>query len=100
MGVVKDLQASRMASQLAFGLDGIATARDPGPSADTPYETVAPMLPRSLAEACDALDGSAVARSIFTDGFVDYLLRLKRAEIARFEAEVTEWEHREYFELF
>ena len=89
-----------MAAQLAFGLDGIERGLDPGPSADTPYETTAAMLPRSLAEACDALDASAAARAIFTDGFVDYLLCLKRAEIARFEAEVTEWEHREYFELF
>ena len=89
-----------MASQLAFGLDGIAQARDPGPPADTPYETVAPALPRSLAEACDALDQSATARDLLGSGFIDYLLRIKRAEIARFEAEVTEWEQREYFELF
>lgn len=89
-----------LASQLAFGLDGISAKRDPGPSADTPYETAAPMLPRSLAEAVGALDANAVARQAFGSGFIDYLLRIKRAEIARFEAEVTEWEHREYFELF
>jgi len=89
-----------MASQLAFGLDGIAGQRDPGPSADTPYEAQAPLLPRSLGEALAALDESTVARARFGDAFVDYLIRLKRAEIARFEAEVTEWEHREYFELF
>lgn len=89
-----------LASQLAFGLDGIAQQRDPGPSADTPYETQAPMLPRSLAEAVEALDASEVARQQFGSGFIDYLLRIKRAEIARFEAEVTAWEHREYFELF
>ncbi len=89
-----------LASQLAFGLDGIAAAREPGPSADTPYETSAPPLPRSLAEALDALAASAVARARFGSDFIDYLLRIKRAEIARFEAEVTEWEHREYFELF
>lgn len=89
-----------MASQLAFGLDGIAQKRDPGPSADTPYETTAPMLPRSLGEALDALAQNEVAAATFGPGFIDYLLRLKRAEIARFEAEVSEWEHREYFELF
>ncbi|MDB5375875.1 MAG: glutamine synthetase, partial [Rubritepida sp.] len=89
-----------MASQLAFGLDGLAEKRDPGPSADTPYEAQAPMLPRSLGEALDALEASEVARARFGDAFVDYLIRLKRTEIARFEAEVTEWEHREYFELF
>jgi glutamine synthetase len=89
-----------LASQLALGLDGISAKRDPGPSADTPYETAAPMLPRSLAEAVNALDANEVARQAFGSGFIDYLLRIKRAEIARFEAEVTAWEQREYFELF
>jgi len=32
--------------------------------------------------------------------FIDYYLRIKEAEIARFQSEVTEWEQREYFELF
>jgi glutamine synthetase len=89
-----------MASQLAFGLDGIARRLDPGPPADTPYETKAPALPRNLAEALDALERSTVAREAFGEAFIAYYLRLKRAEIARFEAEVSEWEHREYFELF
>jgi glutamine synthetase len=41
-----------------------------------------------------------VARAGFGADFVDYYCRLKRAEIARFEAEVSEWEQREYFDLF
>ncbi|MBU8539380.1 glutamine synthetase family protein [Falsiroseomonas tokyonensis] len=89
-----------LASQLAYGLEGIVAQRDPGPPADTPYETEAPLLPRSLAEAVTALEESATARAAFGDIFVDYYARLKRAEIARFEAEVSDWEHREYFELF
>ncbi len=89
-----------MASQLLFGLDGITHQRDPGPPADTPYETKAEALPRSLAEAVDALEANVVARAGFGAGFVDYYCRLKRAEIARFEAEVSEWEQREYFDLF
>ncbi|MDO9502859.1 glutamine synthetase family protein [Falsiroseomonas sp.] len=89
-----------LASQLAYGLEGIAARRDPGPPADTPYETDAPLLPRSLAEAVAALEESAAARAAFGETFVNYFARLKRAEIARFEAEVSEWEHREYFELF
>lgn len=87
-------------SQLAFGLEGIAQARDPGPSADTPYETQAAPLPRNLEQALLALEASTAARQAFGDDFVDYYLRLKRAEIARFEAEVSEWEQREYFELY
>ena len=36
----------------------------------------------------------------FGKNFIDYYLRIKEAEIARYKAEVTEWEQREYFELF
>ena len=32
-------------------------------------------------------------------GFVDYYCHIKEAEIARFNLEVSEWEHREYFDL-
>src|SRR3984893_16268790 len=39
-----------IASQIYAGLDGIAQRRDPGPSADTPYETKAPMLPNDLGQ--------------------------------------------------
>lgn len=89
-----------MASQLAFGLDGIAQRSDPGPPADTPYETKADPLPRSLGEALAALEADAVARDAFGAGFIEYFCRIKRAEIARFDAEVSEWEQREYFDLF
>ena len=89
-----------MASQIIAGLDGMMRKLEPGPSADTPYETEAEFLPKSLPEALDALRGSACFRAGFGDAFVDYYLRIKEFEIARFQSEVTEWEHREYFELF
>ena len=89
-----------MASQIVSGLDGIDRALQPPPSADTPYETEAPALPGSLDEALVALDRSACLRAGFTDGFIDYWLHLKRAELARFNAEVSEWEQREYFSIF
>src|SRR3954454_5567789 len=44
-----------MASQIYAGLDGIAQRLDPGPSADTPYEADAPLLPKDLGEAITAL---------------------------------------------
>ena len=43
---------------------------------------------------------SACFRTSLGDAFVDYYIRIKEFEIARFQQEVTEWEHREYFELF
>jgi glutamine synthetase len=89
-----------MASQIVCGLDGVARQLDPGPSADTPYETKADPLPASLSEALDALRGNTCFRQGFGEGFVNYYLRIKDAEIARFQAEVTDWEQREYFELF
>jgi glutamine synthetase len=89
-----------MASQILTGLDGIDRALPPPPSADKPYETDAPALPRSLEEALAALEGNACLRAGFGDGFVEYWLHLKRAELARFNAEVSEWEQREYFSIF
>jgi len=89
-----------MASQIVSGLDGIDRKLYPGPSADTPYDTTAPALPRSLPEALAALRDDKALRAGFGDFFVDYYLRLKQAEIDRFEAEVSDWEQREYFSLF
>lgn len=96
-----------MASQIHAGLDGVARKLDPGPSADTPYEVSAEPLPKSLAEALDALKGSACFREGFGDVFVDYFLAIKQAELARFDAaskgedqsDVTDWEHKEYFDM-
>jgi glutamine synthetase len=89
-----------MASQILSGLDGVDRKLDPGPSADAPYETKADLLPKSLREAVSALDDDPFFRQAFGAAFVDYYVHIKNAEIARFEAEVSDWEHREYFEMF
>jgi len=89
-----------LASQAVSGCDGIRRDLDPGPAADVPYETPAPTLPRTLTEALAALRADEMLVKGMGDGFVDYFCRIKEAEIQRFNAEVTEWEHREYFELF
>ena len=89
-----------MASQVLAGLDGIARRLDPGPSADAPYEAKAEPLPKSLTEAVAALRGDAFFREALGAAFVDYLLTIKDAETARFQAEVTDWEQREYFEMY
>jgi glutamine synthetase len=88
------------ASQICAGLDGIERKLDPGPSADTPYEAKAEPLPRSLGEALEHLRADACLRDGLGSAFVDYFCRIKEAELARFNLEVTEWEHREYFEVF
>jgi len=89
-----------MASQIFTGLDGMERMLDPGPSADTPYEAKAQLLPKSLEEALNALRQDSCLIEGFGRNFVDYFIRIKEFEIARYQSEVSEWEHREYFELF
>ena len=89
-----------MASQIASGLDGIDRQLDPGSPEISPYESDKPKLPASLMEAVDALDSSDHFRQRFGDPFVDYMVALKRHEIGRFLAYVTDWEQREYFEIY
>ncbi|GAB2891196.1 glutamine synthetase family protein [Paraburkholderia jirisanensis] len=87
-------------SQVLSGLDGIARGIELPPSADMPYETQAPALPRTLADAIDALRTDECLREGFGSAFIDYFCTLKEAEINRFNLEVTEWEHHEYFDMF
>jgi glutamine synthetase len=98
-----------MASQIYAGLDGIDRQLDPGPSADAPYRNSAESLPAALAEALAALRTNLCFRAGFGEAFVSYYAHIKEAEIARSrkeatheteQMEVTEWEHREYFDLF
>jgi glutamine synthetase len=88
-----------MAAQIACGLDGMDRALDPGPPANAPYENGGALLPRSLMEAIPLLQENACLGAAFGPFFIDYFARLKQAEIDRFQSEVTEWEHGEYFEL-
>ena len=89
-----------MASQILSGLAGIEGKLQPATASDTPYEAQAEPLPRTLMEALDALRGNALYEKEFGKLFVDYILKIKDAEVARFMSEVTDWEHKEYFEMF
>ena len=51
-------------------------------------------------DAMTAFRGSALYRGVLGDGFVDYLLAIKEGEVSRYLTEVTDWEQREYFEIF
>jgi glutamine synthetase len=91
------------ASQIFAGLDGMARKLEPPPSADlsttSAYDTGEP-LPRTLYEALNALQDNEYLGLAFGKTFVDYYLSLKRFELARFELEVSEWEQREYFDIY
>lgn len=89
-----------LASQIFSGLDGIRHKLDPGPSADTPYDSAAEKLPRSLSDALSALKVDDVLTESMGLHFIEYYCHIKNAEIDRFNLEVSEWEHREYFDLF
>lgn len=89
-----------LASQIFSGLDGMHRELDPGPSADAPYETAAQPLPRSLSDALAALKADSHLVERLGSQFVDYYCHIKEAEIARFNLEVSEWEHREYFDMY
>lgn len=88
-----------MASQIAAGLDGIATGAEPGPCVDDPYGADVPLLPKSLMQAIAALREDRCFHEAFGDQFVDYYIQLKEFEIDRFLSAVTDWEQREYLAL-
>ena len=90
-----------MASQIHAGLDGMERAEDPGDPLGDPYGQLGKaLMPASLMESIDALQTSEVFRQGFGDEFIDYFISMKRHEIARFLAHVTDWEQQEYFEPF
>jgi len=104
-----------MASQIISGLDGITNHLDPGPSEDVPYAALGrAILPVSLPEALAALKQDSLFEKKFGAEVVEFIVRLKESELGRFNKylesagltleesrdRVTEWEQREYFELF
>ena len=101
-----------MAANLAAGLDGIRRKLEPPPPVEAdPYAEEATMLPTSLSGAVGALVEDQFFRGAFGDVMVDYLVQMKRAELARYEAaiaqdppadgqDISDWEMREYFEFF
>jgi glutamine synthetase len=93
-----------MAAVLAAGLIGIEQRIDPGAPSQYGLPVEAnpdnPMLPMHLWESLAALDQSSEVRSILGDEFVDIYLTMRRAELARFDDHVTDWETDEYAEMF
>jgi len=101
-----------MAANIAAGLDGIRRKLEPpAPVEADPYAAEAVPLPTSLAGAVAALAQDGFFRKAFGDTLVDYLLQMKRAELARHDAavaenpplegqDVTDWEMNEYFEFY
>lgn len=91
-----------MALALGAGLWGIETGAEPPPPARGNARELVPEgfrpFPRTLAEAADRLDASAVARSLFGDRFVDHFVRTRRHEDAVVRRHVSAFERARYLE--
>jgi glutamine synthetase len=88
------------AASLAAGLDGIEKQLEPPPSFDGDvYGALElPQVPHHLPDAIRALEESAFARETFGENVVEHYLHFFRTEQRKFDAVVTDWERRRYFE--
>jgi glutamine synthetase len=90
-----------MAAQIVAGLDGVDRKLDPGSPDLEPYAADRRLLPAGLDDAVAALDEQGqVFRDAFGSPFVEFMLSIKRHELGRYRAHVTDWEQREYFEVY
>ena len=91
-----------IAAALASGLYGIehqlALDQNPATGANAGAEHVE-RLPRTLAEATEALDRSEMARELLGDQFVTHFVQTRQWEVRRFNTAVTDWELQRYLEL-
>lgn len=86
-----------LAGLIAAGLDGVDRDLDPGaPITGAASPIGAPMLPRTLAEALDALEGDALLRDELGEEAVCELIAVKRMEWGSYMDSVSAWERRTY----
>ncbi|MBM3517773.1 MAG: glutamine synthetase, partial [Alphaproteobacteria bacterium] len=90
------------AATLAAGLLGLKAKRSlqpevSGPSEDDPTLS---KLPATLDEALESLEANSEMRAMVGDPFVHVFTKVKRHELARFHAHVSDWERSEYLEIF
>jgi glutamine synthetase len=93
------------AAIIACGLDGVRRNLDPGEPSEVDFGhlkdwSTAPLLPRSLDRALDALEVDDTLRSAFGARLLDGYVNTKRQEWQAFSRAVTDWEHRTYAEFF
>lgn len=86
-----------LAGIIAAGLDGVDRALDPGaPTAGAETRPGDGRLPRTLADALDALEQDAVLRGALGDAAMGELVAVKRAEWGSYMESVTAWEQDAY----
>jgi glutamine synthetase len=62
------------------------------------YAADRPHVPKTLRDAAELFEGSALAREAFGDAVVDHYLNHARVELAAYDAAVTDWERVRGFE--
>lgn len=97
------------AAIIAAGLDGIERQIDPGkPCNENLYEwspeqlkaNGIEVLPQSLNEALDALEGDETLRAALGESLAHEFLTLKRMEWVEYQRHVSQWEVDRYLEFF
>jgi len=86
-----------LAGMIAAGLDGVRRGLDPGaPITGAATPIGAATLPRTLAEALDALEADAVLREALGEEAAMELIALKRLEWGAYMDSVSSWEQETY----
>jgi glutamine synthetase len=92
-----------LAAAIGSGLWGIEHRIEPDPPVSgNAYSRSYPkkrQLPRTLWDAAQRLKGSAAARTLFGDGFVDHYAATREWEEREFRKAITDWELARYFEI-
>lgn len=89
-----------LASQMFAGFDGMRCQPDLPPASPDAYATDLAKLPATLDDALQIAATDAFVRKSFGEIFIDSYTAIKRAEIDRFQSQVTDWEQAEYFAAF
>ena len=87
------------AAVIAAGLHGIENELELPPGLEgNAYESDADRFPSTMREAIVALEQGGMARAAFGDQVVDHYLNYARTEQGLYDAFVTDWERKRYFE--
>ena len=97
------------AAVIAAGLDGVKRELHPGAGHANNLYDLSPaqmreqgigILPQSLSEAIDQLEGNAVIRDALGDSLSEEFIKIKRAESMEYQRHVSDWEINRYVEFF
>ena len=88
------------AATLIAGMAGVEERLDCGEAyrGNAYVDSKLPSLPKSLRDAADLLEASALARRALGDHVLDFYVHTARLEVQAFNDAVTDWERVRYFE--